>query len=265
MRFDIRRLETCPSTNDAVRELAAAGAPEGAVVVAGEQTAGRGTKGRAWHSPPGLGLYASILLRPAFSGLSLLPIAAGLAVRDAVASAEGIAVRLRWPNDIVLDGRKLGGILCESGFLGDRPEYAVLGIGLNVNHGPADFPDALRDGAVSLRIALGRPADRERLLGALLAAVDHWTGALARGEAALIVRDFDSSSFYRPGEPVLVSAADDPSPARDSQWRASPAAGPASAAGRRFVYEGIDADGALLIRGPDGLRRFLSGEVRKVL
>jgi BirA family biotin operon repressor/biotin-[acetyl-CoA-carboxylase] ligase len=244
MRFEIHRLDSCPSTNDAARELAAAGAPEGTVVVAEEQTAGRGTKGRFWHSPRGLGLYVSVLLRPAFAGLSLLPLAAGLAARDAVESSHGADALLRWPNDIMLGERKLGGVLCESTFLGDRPDHAILGVGLNVNHLPGDFPPSLRDSAVSLRIALGRPADPGRLLEALLAAIGERIAALARGESSRLVWDFGAASVYRPGDRVIIAASAAPEP---------------------FFYEGLDADGALLARGPAGVRRFLSAEVRKVL
>ena len=127
MKFEIHRVGICPSTNDVLRKMAAAGAPEGTAVVAGAQTAGRGTKGRAWHSAPGRGLYLSVLLRPAGFDLSLLTLAAGLAARDAVRSSHGLDVRLRWPNDIVFDGRKLGGILCETRIQGGRPEFAALG------------------------------------------------------------------------------------------------------------------------------------------
>jgi BirA family biotin operon repressor/biotin-[acetyl-CoA-carboxylase] ligase len=245
VKFIIHRLAACGSTNDAVRELAAAGAPEGTIVVADEQTAGRGTKGRAWHSPPGLGLYASLLLRPASGDLALLPIAAGIAARDAVEASHGIGARLRWPNDIVFDGRKLGGVLCESSMAGGLPELAVLGIGINVNHGPGDFPAELQETAISLGTALGRRADPGLLFDALLAAVDSCLDVLARGDVAGLVRSFNDHSALRPGDPVIVSS---------------------DALVRRFAYEGIGADGALLVRDDEGaLHRFLSAEVRKAL
>ena len=245
MEFIVHRLATCGSTNDAARELAAAGAPEGTVVVANEQTAGRGTKGRSWHSAPGLGLYVSTLLRPAPGDLSLLPLAAGVAARDAVESSHGLSARLRWPNDILFDGRKLGGVLCESSIAGGRPEFAILGIGLNVNHGPGDFPSDLRASAVSIGGALGRRADPGRLFAALLAAVDFRLGALARGDAGGLIRAFNDQSVFLSGEPVLISSD-----------------GPA----RRYSYDGIGPDGSLLARDSAGaLRRFVSAEVRKAL
>lgn len=271
MKFIVHKLETCGSTNDAVRGLAAAGAPEGTVVVAGEQTAGRGTKGRSWHSPPGLGLYASFLLRPASEGIALLPIAAGIAARDAVEASHGLAARLLWPNDIVFDGRKLGGVLCESSTAGGLLELAILGIGINVNHGPEDFPAELRETAISLGEALGRRADSLLLLDALLAAVDSRLSALARGDVAGLVRAFNDRSALRPGDPVFVSA-DGPALVRGSYPRPSaaendPQAKPGvPAAARRFLYDGIGSDGALLVRDPSGtLSRFLSAEIRKAL
>jgi len=246
MRFTIHRLATCASTNDAARELAAAGALDGTVVVADEQTAGRGTKGRSWHSPRGLGLYVSFLLRPAsLQDVALLPLAAGLAARDAVEASHGLAARLRWPNDILFESRKLGGVLCESAFAGGRPEFAVLGIGLNINHAPADFPADLRDTAGSLALALGRPADPALVFDALLVAVERRLDVLARGDSSGLVRSFNARSALRPGDPVLVSLDGIPA---------------------RFVYEGIGPDGALLVRDAAGaLLRFASAEVRKVL
>ena len=211
MKFIIHRIETCASTNDAVRALAVSGAPEGTVVVADEQTAGRGTKGRAWHSPPGLGLYVSILLRPSSpAAVPLLPLAAGLAARDAVEASHGLAARIRWPNDILFDGRKLGGVLCESAFAGDRPEFVIVGIGLNAAHGPGDFPGDLRETAVSIVSALGAPADRERLFDALLAAADRRLDSLFRGGIDELIRAVNDYSAVRPGEPILVSADADP-------------------------------------------------------
>ncbi|MBE3131017.1 MAG: biotin--[acetyl-CoA-carboxylase] ligase, partial [Acidobacteria bacterium] len=131
----VHRRECVASTNDTARELALAGADHGTAVVAGEQTRGRGTKGRVWHSPPGLGLYASFILRGPAAGpvpfLHLLPLAAGLAASDAVLAAAGAAVRLKWPNDLVHDGKKLGGILSEGVSGGPAGDFAVVGVGIN--------------------------------------------------------------------------------------------------------------------------------------
>jgi BirA family biotin operon repressor/biotin-[acetyl-CoA-carboxylase] ligase len=239
MIFTIHRFETCSSTNDVVRELALEGAPEGTAVVAAGQTAGRGTKGRAWHSPAGRGLYLSILLRPASADLSLLPLAAGLAVRAAIRDACGLDVRLRWPNDIIVDGRKLGGILCESRVREGRPDFVVLGLGLNVNQDAADFPEDLRASAASLKIAARWTRGLDDLLDRVLAQAGVWLDRHSRGERETIVRAFDAASVFARGEALSV---------RDE------------GAVVRGVYEGIDVSGALLLRTDCGVRRITSAE-----
>jgi len=228
MKFVIHRFETCTSTNDVAREMARAGAPEGTVVVAAEQTAGRGTKGRAWHSARGRGLYVSVILRPRAASIALLPLAAGLAARDAVEATHGLAARLRWPNDVVLDGRKLGGILGESAFSGNVPDYAILGTGLNLDHAEGDFPAELRPSAISILMATGRPADREALLAGLLERTARRAAQAESGTtgAAALVADFESRSAFRPGDPIVVLAGGET---------------------LRGAYRGLDADGALLV------------------
>jgi BirA family biotin operon repressor/biotin-[acetyl-CoA-carboxylase] ligase len=158
------RLESCLSTNDEAKRLARQGAPGGTAVVAGAQTAGRGTRGRFWHSPPGLGLYMSIIIRPPIPDLVGLPMRAALAVRGAVRAAPRGAAAGEPPNDLVIGGRKLGGILCESAFEGGGPEFAIVGVGLNVDHGPEDFPPELAGTAVSLRMVLDRRIDSASLI-----------------------------------------------------------------------------------------------------
>ena len=188
----IHRFSTCSSTNDLAKRLAQGGSPEGTVIVAEEQTEGRGTKGRSWHSPRGHGLYASIILRPRRPDLSLLPLAAGVACLEAIREATGLEAALDWPNDIVWKRRKLGGILCEGEFLGNTVNFAVLGIGLNVSQKRTEFPAALRRTAASLRIALGREADIAALEKALWPALSRWLTVWARGRRGEIVRAYES-------------------------------------------------------------------------
>lgn len=150
------------STNSAAIDLAEAGAPEGTVVVAEEQTKGRGRLGRSWHSPAGLGIWSSIILRPPVpperaTGLSLL---AALAFARATEAELGLETQLKWPNDGLIAGRKVCGILIELSAEVDRVHYAVCGTGINVNHTVKVFPAALRKTASSLAIAAGRPVDR---------------------------------------------------------------------------------------------------------
>jgi BirA family transcriptional regulator, biotin operon repressor / biotin---[acetyl-CoA-carboxylase] ligase len=201
----IHRVESCSSTNDVVLRLAAEGAPEGTVVVAEEQTAGRGTKGRGWYSARNLGLYLSILLRPASPEILLLPLVAGLAGREAVEQAFGLKIQLRWPNDLVWMQKKLGGILCQSAILGERPDYAILGIGINVNHEEHDFPPDLRALATSVRMALKRAGDPEALFHKLLESLANWYDVFCRGGQETIIRSFEAHSTFRKGETVRMA------------------------------------------------------------
>jgi BirA family biotin operon repressor/biotin-[acetyl-CoA-carboxylase] ligase len=201
----IHSLSTLTSTNDCAKRLAQEGAQEGTVVTAEEQTEGRGTKGRSWHSPRGQGLYASVILRPRRADLSLLPLAAGLASAEAIGEAAGIEVNLKWPNDIVWRGTKLGGILCESEFVGSKVSFAILGIGLNLSQRKGDFPLELRAEATSLRIASRKEIDRERLKRALFAALDRWYALFSLGRKGKIVRAFVSKLTIQAGKVVSVT------------------------------------------------------------
>jgi BirA family biotin operon repressor/biotin-[acetyl-CoA-carboxylase] ligase len=143
-----RHFRRVGSTNTVARELAAAGAPHGTVVTAEEQTAGRGRQGRTWTAPPGSALLYSAVLRPIEARHSVLPLAVALAVCEtAEALRPGVECKVKWPNDVHLDGRKLAGILIEA-----RPQdgWAVLGVGLNLAIAAAEFPEELRDRATSL-------------------------------------------------------------------------------------------------------------------
>lgn len=232
------------STNDVARALAEDGAPAGTVVIADEQVAGRGRGGKAWTSPPGLGVWMSVVLRPpSLAAPGLLPILVGLAAADALdAFVRPSTVAIKWPNDLQLAGRKLGGILCEGSWDAGRPAFIVAGIGLNVLHAPADFPDEIRGLATSIRIAAGWSPPRADVAGAVASAIvrrvstppAELPGAMLealRGRDALL------------GRPVRVT--DDVSDAL---------AGTAM---------GITPAGALLVRTTDGvLRTVRSGTVR---
>ncbi|MGB7296775.1 MAG: biotin--[acetyl-CoA-carboxylase] ligase [Candidatus Aminicenantales bacterium] len=195
---------SCSSTNDLARRLAREGSPEGTVVMADEQTEGKGTKGRSWHSPPGQGLYASVILRPRRSDLSLLPLAAGVGCVEAIREITGLETALEWPNDIIRDGRKLGGILCETDFLGNTVDHAVLGIGLNVGQRKDDFPPLLRSTATSLRIALGREVERSALEAALWPRLERWYAAFTRGRWEEIVQAYESKLAIPTGANIEV-------------------------------------------------------------
>lgn len=224
------------STNDVAGVLAEQGVDEGTVVVADEQTAGRGRLGRAWASPPGAGLYVSIVLRPSPRVAPLLTIASGVAVADGIASATGLEVQLKWPNDVLVSGRKLAGMLAEG-----AARHVVLGVGINVM--PAAYPPDVASCATSIESELGRPVDRGLVLAECLAAL------------ALRYRELS----HEGGRGVLDA------------WRRRATA----TLGRRVEWDGggegrlglaenIDEDGALLVRSGSELIRIRSGEVRWV-
>jgi BirA family transcriptional regulator, biotin operon repressor / biotin---[acetyl-CoA-carboxylase] ligase len=212
-------LRETTSTNDRARALAAAGAPHGTLVTAAAQTAGRGRQGRTWSAPPGRALLMSLVLR---DPRRLLPLAAAVAV----AETAGPAARIKWPNDVLLDGRKVAGILAEG-----RPQegWAVLGVGLNVAVRPGDLPPELRDTAGTLGL---EPGDVEPVLGRLLGALE---GALALDDAALL-------DAWRERDALL---------GREIAW-----------ADGRGRAAGIDAGGRLLVEVEGGGRAALeAGEV----
>jgi BirA family biotin operon repressor/biotin-[acetyl-CoA-carboxylase] ligase len=231
----VHRRECVASTNDAARELALAGAGHGTAVVAGEQTRGRGTKGKVWHSPPGLGLYASFILRGPAAGpvpfLHLLPLAAGLAASDAVLAVAGAAVRLKWPNDLVHDGKKLGGILSEGVSGGPAGDFAIVGVGINVGHDPQDFPADLRASSASLRIIGGRAVTLESLFDGLCRALDCWYNALARGDKGSVIKTFEARMAFPAGLPIRFTTA---------------------AGTFTGICRGLDEDGRLVVERADG-------------
>jgi BirA family biotin operon repressor/biotin-[acetyl-CoA-carboxylase] ligase len=166
-------LERVPTTMARAAELGEAGAPEGATVVAEEQTAGRGRLGRRWVAPPGTGLLVSVLVRPPLAPADLWLVAslAGVALVDAVDELAATAPRrpragLKWPNDLLLDGRKAAGLLAEAGIRGGRLAWVALGMGANVNQSLEDFPPEVAEQATSVALATGARADRAELLGA---------------------------------------------------------------------------------------------------
>jgi BirA family transcriptional regulator, biotin operon repressor / biotin---[acetyl-CoA-carboxylase] ligase len=200
----IQSFETSTSTNDLAKTLAEKGAEEGTIIMAEEQTKGRGTKGRSWDSPRGKGIYASVILRPKQKDISLLPLMAGVACVDAIRGATGLEVNLKWPNDIVWRKKKIGGILSESGFLGGDVTYVILGLGLNVSQKRDDFPAELRRSATSLRLALGVEVDRAELERILWAALDRWYGLFRQGKAEKIIRAFEAYFIIPIGKVVKV-------------------------------------------------------------
>lgn len=230
------------STNDRARELALAGVPSGTVVTAGEQTAGRGRKGRRWSAPPGSALLASVILRPLEARHALLPLAVPLAVCEAAEALAPVGCAVKWPNDVWLRERKLAGVLIEA----RPPEWAVIGVGLNLTVADEDFPADLRWPATSL----GHGVGVDQALAALLAALGRWTAAGPEAVAAAFARR-DALQ----GRDVFWEGAGEPT--ADASVAAGRAGG--SGAGRA---DGIDSNGNLLVVTVEGERVSLgAGEV----
>ncbi len=237
---EIVRLAEVPSTNDIVAMHAARGAAEGFTVVAESQSAGRGRHGRVWHSPPGSGLYVSILLRPRREAVLLLTLAGGVALCEAVRESTGLGAIIKWPNDLLApDGRrKLAGILVEGSATGKQVEWAVFGFGLNVR--ASAYPAEIRDRATSLEEELGRGVDGESVFQFCLAALDRRYRDLHEGRAAAVLARWSELAPHASGTTV--------------EWVRDGMA-------QRGVSAGIDAAGALLVRTQQGLERIVSGEV----
>jgi BirA family transcriptional regulator, biotin operon repressor / biotin---[acetyl-CoA-carboxylase] ligase len=173
-----------PSTSKEALSLAQNGAAHGTVVLAESQSGGYGRHGRAWFSPPGLNIYCSVIVRGMGQHLSLsqwlswVPLVSALAVAEATYQIAAVSLSLKWPNDLLLHERKVGGILCESSFATTNDPVVVIGIGLNVNIPPVSFPEELRPIAASLMEVSSRPIDRNRLVAQLLLELEQCLGEL---------------------------------------------------------------------------------------
>jgi BirA family biotin operon repressor/biotin-[acetyl-CoA-carboxylase] ligase len=180
------------STNELAAHLASADAPEGTLVTAEEQTRGRGRQGKTWHSPPGVGLWMSLVLRPAFEPRRAagVPLLGALAVAEGIRRVTGTSPEIKWPNDVFLGGRKLAGVLGESAVEGNRVRFAVLGMGVNVNLPATNLPIDLRGTAGSLLSMTGRTWDRVELLAAILSGLEARYDAYADGGFEAIKEEF---------------------------------------------------------------------------
>jgi BirA family biotin operon repressor/biotin-[acetyl-CoA-carboxylase] ligase len=231
------------STNTAAMAAAAEGAPEGSVFLAEEQTAGRGRGANSWQSPRSSGIYCSAIVRPALppSEVLALSLAAGLAVRAALEQVDSrVRADLKWPNDLLIDGKKICGILTEMNAEATRVRYIVVGVGINVNQ--ASFPKDLS--ATSLRLVTGSEWSRVELVVALLKSLDREYRQLLEGREgqASILRRFAENSSWVRGKPVRIEE---------------------NGAAFEGTTEGLDPRGFLQVRTPVGLRTVLSGTVRE--
>ncbi|HHP50506.1 MAG TPA: biotin--[acetyl-CoA-carboxylase] ligase, partial [Moorella mulderi] len=235
-------LEETSSTNWIARELAEKGCSSGAVVVAESQTQGRGRRGRFWHSPSGKGLWFSVVLRPQVEPFQApqLTLLTGVAVAQAVKRFTGLPVGLKWPNDLWVGGKKLGGILTEIKAEMDAVEYVVVGIGLNVNLENSDFPEELRGTATSLLLSLHKKIPRVALLQEILGSLEKIYELWQEEGFDPVRRAWKEASCILDREVEIRSG--------DGVYRG--------------IALDIDGEGALLVRTGEGeIRRFLSGEV----
>jgi len=179
------------STNDHIRSLAKNGAPHGTVVIADHQTGGHGRRGRSFHSPEGMGIYLSVLLRPrcAPQHLMHLTCAAAVAMCDAVEISTGLRPRIKWTNDLVSGKRKLGGILTELGLSPTGTvDYAIIGIGINCCQGDSDFPEEIREMAGSLSMVTGQYIDRAQVAAAMMEALHRMDENLLTGKESILAQ-----------------------------------------------------------------------------
>lgn len=258
--LDVRWHGSIPSTMDVAAALASAGAAHGVVVAAEEQTAGRGRRGSSWSSPPGAGLYFSLIARPAGFAkasasatasaersaeeqapgpkpqaptLSLLTLAAGVAVRDGIAAASGLTADLKWPNDLLVGRRKLAGILAEGHAIGSRDQAVVIGVGVNLR--PTAHPPEVSERATSIEGEAGRAVDRDTLLAAILEALCHRLSALEESPGDIL-------QAWRAASPSAMGTRVD--------WE-----------GHSGLTSGIDDAGALLVTTSAGIERVIAGEL----
>jgi BirA family biotin operon repressor/biotin-[acetyl-CoA-carboxylase] ligase len=227
-----RHFRLTDSTNERARELAVAGAPGGTMVTAAEQSAGRGRHGRHWSAPAGKALLCSAIMRPLEARHGLLPLAVPLAIAEAIESLAPVECKVKWPNDVWIDERKVAGVLIEG-----RPQdgWAVIGIGINVSIDPSEFPAGLRWPATSV----GHGVDVERMLAVLRDRLGQWVEA----EPERVRKEFERRD-------ALVG--------RDVGW-----VGAGDAGDGRGRTEGIDDRGNLVVRTSAGERLSLgSGEIQ---
>ena len=219
-------------------EEAAAGAPEGAIVLAEEQTVGRGRMGRSWVSPPGVSLYFTLVLRPTIEQLRYMAVIAPLAVSLAIEETTSLTPRIKWPNDVLIGNRKVSGVLIDAKLTGDEVQHALIGIGINVNLDVTAHAE-ISEIATSLRVECGEEVEREEVLAATLNYIEDLSKRLRAGEAVSVAWKERLDTL---GKHVRVTIA-----GGDSQ-------------------EGIaidaDSDGSLIIRRDDGSHvRVEAGEV----
>jgi BirA family biotin operon repressor/biotin-[acetyl-CoA-carboxylase] ligase len=229
------------STNNYARALAEGGAPEGVVVIAEQQSQGRGRLARRWESPPYANLYCSVILRPTLPPprAPQITLTAAVALSDAIASMSPVAPAIKWPNDILAGGKKLAGVLTEAVSDARKIEFVILGIGVNLNYARAAMPPAIRQRATSLSILAGHSVSREEFVRRLIQDLDRCYAILEEQGFAALAPQWDARFGLR-GRAVRVEMTD------------------RAIAGRAL---GIDAEGLLIVESASGRQRIVAGDV----
>jgi BirA family transcriptional regulator, biotin operon repressor / biotin---[acetyl-CoA-carboxylase] ligase len=235
----IYRFSVVESTMNEIARLAAEGAPEGTAVIAERQNSGRGRAGRTWSTPPGAALLCSVLLRPQLDVhlLSLLPIDAGLAIAEAIESVAPVQCQLKWPNDVLIDGKKIAGVLVQTRSIGERVDHVNLGFGINLTSKNVDLPS----GATSLAIATGVQVDRSTFEDAVFNCLTrrYFAYCASGGE---LDREPWFKRAYLLGAHVRVVDGDQ---------------------AIEGTHLGIDESGALLLRTDEGVRAIVAGDLTR--
>jgi BirA family biotin operon repressor/biotin-[acetyl-CoA-carboxylase] ligase len=229
-------LDTCTSTNDIAKIMAEKGEREGTVVWALEQIRGRGREGRKWISSKNKGLYFSIILRPQIANPNLLTLFGALSVLEIIEENFKLEVKLKWPNDLIYKGKKLGGILGEGTYKGSKLSHIILGIGVNTNYEIEDFPEGLKEKTTSLRIILNKEIENQKLLITILEKIKAlYNMDFIQNE---LISHVNRYSFLKKGEKIKLKTT------------------------QSLVegeYEGMDKDGSLLLNTKKGKIKIYSG------
>jgi len=234
-------LPQCSSTNDLAKESAQMGEPHGTIYRCNSQTAGRGKDGKTWYSIPNKGIYFSVILRPEKNfPLCWLPYISGISVCESVIELFNLFPAIKWPNDVYLEGKKFCGILIESSFGREGIDYAIVGIGINVNHEREDFPEDLKEKATSIKIVIGKEIDNNLLFEKIIEKLNFWYEKLALNQISIIHKTLNSLSLIPIGSKIEVLD------------------------GGRIIkgeFRGFDAQGALLLRERRIIHKIYSGEM----
>lgn len=244
---EILYFEEIDSTNNYAKKIAYEGCKDGTVVIAEKQTSGRGRLGRTWESGKGEGIWMSVILRPDISpeAIQLITLASSVAVVKAIKDTTGIITGIKWPNDILLDGRKLCGILVEMSSELDRINFVVIGIGINISQDNKDFSEELSNKAISLKSYIsqnkkGVDFTRSMIAGKLLTEIEKYYNFILKGRTEEIIKDWKKYSITQ-GKEVVVSS-------RDGEFTG--------------IAEDLTDEGRLVVRSSDGVTQLiLSGEI----